>query len=96
MVWGAFCGELKSDLYLVPSKAKINGQKYRDCILDPLLIPFWHQTCEEYGWTIVMEDDAPGHKGVSTACRELNEMESLPWVAQSPDLNLIEALWGGV
>lgn len=70
MVWGAFCGELKSELFFVPSGAKINGETYTTEILDPLLIPFWHQTCEFYGWTIVMEDGAPGHKGVSKICRE--------------------------
>lgn len=93
MVWGAFCGELKSELFFVPSGAKLDSGKYTQHILDPLLIPFWHQACEFYGWTVVLEDGAPGHKGISTECRRLNEMESLPWVAQSPDLNLIEILW---
>jgi len=46
MVWGAFYVELKSKLFFVPSGAKINGDTYTKEILDPLLIPFWHQTCE--------------------------------------------------
>jgi len=40
-----------------------------------------------------MEDGAPGHKGGSKICRE---MKSLEWVPQSPNLNLIEALWGDI
>jgi len=86
MVWGAFCGELISHLYFVPAKAKVDSKQ---------LIPFWHKACEQcYGWAIVMEDGAPGHKGYATASREINGLDSLPWPPQSPDLNLIEASWG--
>jgi len=43
-----------------------------------------------------MEDGAPGHKGASKLCRQVSGMESLEWVPQSPDLSLIEALWGDI
>lgn len=93
MVWGAFCGRLKSELIFVPAGSTVSSVSYTNHILDPELIPFWHKTCEEYGWTQVVEDGAPGHKGFSKACREINNLESLEWSPQSPDLNLIEALW---
>jgi len=65
-------------------------------VLGPALVPFWHQCCEEYGWAIVQENNAPGHKGYAKAYRELNGMENLEWPADSPDLNPIEACWGDV
>ena len=60
MVQGALCGELKTDLYILPVKAKIDEKKYRDNILDPLLISLWHQAYEYYRWAVVVvEDGAP-------------------------------------
>lgn len=85
---------MKSDLYFVPSGPKIDSSVYTTEILDPLLIPFWHQTCEEYGWTQVVEDGALGHKKWAIECRRKNNIVVINWSPQSPHLNLIEVLWG--
>jgi len=94
MVWGAFCGTVKSDLVIIPGKATLDSALYVQNVMEPHLIPFWHQCCEVYGWVAVMEDGAPGHKGFAKNYRQLNEMEHLPWPTQSPDLNLRGTLAG--
>lgn len=52
-VWEAFCGALRSGLIFVPQRATVDSATYTALILELHLIPFWHETCEAYGWTKV-------------------------------------------
>jgi len=92
MAWGGFCGTTKSELVFIPGKAKLDSAMYVETVMEPYLVPFWHQCCEEYGWTRVIENGAPGHQKYARIYRQKNEIDAVPWPAQSPDLNLIEAL----
>ena len=48
-VWVGFCGALKSDLVMVPGKAKLDSATYVATIMELHFVPFWQQFCEEYG-----------------------------------------------
>jgi hypothetical protein len=48
---------------------------------------------EEYGLTVVQEDNAPGHMGYSVNCRIRNKVSTLWWPPNSPDMNPIETFW---
>ncbi len=71
---------------------KLNSKIYRNTILDLLLWPFWLRCEEEYGYTKVMEDNAPGHRGCIVQYRITNNMRTLWWPPNSPDMNSEETL----
>ena len=64
MVWGGFCGALKSYFVTVSGEAKLNSAIYVIKIMEPDLVPFWRRWCEAYGWVEVVEDEALGIRGV--------------------------------
>ncbi len=89
MVWAFISWRSKSDLHII--NGNLNGQKYRDEIINPIVIPERQRYGPDF---IFMQDNAPAHRARDTK-RVLQNATITPldWPPYSPDLNPIEHAW---
>ena len=90
MIWGCICYDGVGTLTAV--EGNINSAKYID-ILDKNLWPVfvWNLERKEY---LFMDDNAPIHRAHTVEnYKDQNEVTSMEWPAQPPDLNIIENIW---
>jgi transposase len=95
MFWGSFrAGKIGPGFFfqLKPGQ-KINSTVYRDQVLLGPLKTFVDESRSEIPEPIVMEDNAPVHKGACMKPRQELKWPTYEHPPNSPDLNPIENIW---
>jgi hypothetical protein len=88
MVWAGICHDGRTQLKIV--QGTLNAVKYRDDILDPIVLPFLKQRNFDH---VFQHDNARYH--VARVCQDFlnqNHIRVLPWAALSPIEHLYDVL----
>jgi hypothetical protein len=88
MVWAGICHDGRTRIKIV--HGTLNAVKYRNNILDPIILPFLQQRNFDH----VFQHDNARYQ-VVRVCQDFlnqNHIRVLPWPALSPDLSPIEHL----
>ncbi|GFV32466.1 DDE_3 domain-containing protein [Trichonephila clavipes] len=86
MVWGVIAYDSRSTLIMM--RGTLTGQRYVDDILRPLVGPFLNSL----PGAIFQQNNARPHTARFTQ-DFLRHFQTLPWLARSPDLSLVEHVW---
>lgn len=88
MVWAGISADQKTALHVV--RGRINAVRYRDTILQPLVVPFMGQ----HQLRLFQQDNARPHVArVAMDFLRQQHVDTLPWPSLSPDLSPIEHVW---
>ena len=86
-VWGCFSFDCKLDLYVLDDN--LTGQKYRDNVLPPRVVPYFdnHALADR---PMFMDDNARPHRArIVQHFLQQEAVQTIPWPAMSPDMNPI-------
>jgi hypothetical protein len=90
-VWGCFSFDCKLDLYVLDGN--LTGQKYRDNVLAPRVVPHFdnHALADS---PMFMDDNARPHRApIVQHCLQQEAFQTISWPAMSPDMIPIEHVW---
>ena len=90
-VCGCFFFVCKLDLYVLDGN--LTGQKYRDNVLAPRVVPHFdnHALADR---PMFMDDNARPHRArIVQHFLQQEAVQTIPWPAMSPDMNPIEHVW---
>ena len=97
MVWAAVSATGRSPLLFVPTRVKLNSERYVSDILEGCLLPWAEQHFKDKPWTL-QQYLAPSHGSKFTQLWILRKIPSFiskeDWPAQSLDLNPLDySIW---